>query len=496
MNPHLLSRITGILLLLEAVAMMGCGLFARYDVVAGDLPAMRALFLAAGITGTVAAVMILGGGLRLRVKRIPRRDAVLVVGLGWLLCSAFGALPYVLCPPGLNWAAAFFESASGFTTTGASVMSDIEAWPRGMLLWRSATQWLGGIGILVLFVAVLSYLGLGSKSLFQNESSFRGGESGMARIHDTSLALLRIYLFFSLACAAGLRAMGMSWFNAVCHAMTSVSTGGFSPHNLSVGHYSPWENGWMIELWITLFMLLCSLNFLLYVVLIRKNWRRLRDEEDGRWLLGICAACISSITIGRFITSDVGFTTALREVAFTVVSIVSTTGFGTADYELWPAWSKVMLALLMLMGGCAGSTAGGFKVGRLLVFLKSARHEVVRAFRPNLFFRLKVNGNPIDGDARARTMFFLLMYLMIGLLSTLVVGLLEAGTGSSLETCGGAVIAAISNIGPGFGAVGPSENFGHLREATQVFLAWLMILGRLELFALLVLFFPSAWRRY
>jgi trk system potassium uptake protein TrkH len=496
MNPRLVTRITGILLLLEALAMVACGIFARLDVVAGDEEAMAALFLSAGITGGLGAVMVFAGGFRMMIKRIPRRDAVIIVGLGWLVCSVFGGVPYMLCPPHLDWAASFFESASGFTTTGSSAMTDIEAWPRGLLLWRSVTQWLGGIGILVLFVAVLSYLGLGSKSLFQNESSFRGGESGMARIHDTSLALLKIYLFLTVACVVGLRAMDMSWFNSVCHAMTAVSTGGFSPHNKSVGHYYEWSNGWVIESWLTLFMFLCSLNFLLYVVLIRKNWRRLRDEEDGMWLLGICAVCVLAIAAGRFWTGDAEFLSALRDASFTVVTIVSTTGFGTADYELWPAWAKVILALLMVMGACAGSTAGGFKVGRLLVFLKSARHEIVRAFRPNLVFRLTVNGNTINEDARSRTMFFLIMYLMICLLSTLVVAILEAGTGISLETCGGAVIAAISNIGPGFGAVGPTENFGHLREATHVFLAWLMILGRLELFALLVLFFPSAWRRY
>lgn len=496
MNPHLVARITGILLLLEAVAMMICGFFARFDVVAGDEEAMAALFQSAGITGAVAAVMIFSGGLKLAVKRIPRRDAVVVVGLGWLLSSAFGGLPYLLCPPGLDWAGAFFESASGFTTTGSSVMADIEAWPRGLLLWRSVTQWLGGIGILVLFVAVLSYLGLGSKSLFQNESSFRGGESGMARIHDTSLALLKIYGFITVTCILGLRAMDMSWFNAVCHSLTAVSTGGFSPHNQSVGFYSSWSNGWLIELWITLIMLLCSLNFLLYVVLLRKNWRRLREEEDGKWLLGILALSILAIAGGRAWNGDAEFLQALRDAAFVVVSISTTTGFGTADYELWPAWSKMILVLLMLMGGCSGSTAGGFKVGRLLVFFKSARHEIVRAFRPNLVFRLMVNGNTIDGNARGRTMFFLTMYLMICVFSAVVVGFLEAGSGISMETCAGATIAAISNIGPGFGAVGPTENFGHFREATQVFLAWLMILGRLELFALLVLFFPSAWKRY
>jgi trk system potassium uptake protein TrkH len=496
MKFRLVLRIIGILILLEAVAMVACGVFALMDVEPGDSAAMLALFRAAGITGGTAAAMIAAGGLARLKGRIPRREAVIIVGTGWLLSSAFGGLPYLLCPPGLDWAEAFFESASGFTTTGSSVMTDIEAWPRGLLLWRSVTQWLGGIGILVLFVAVLSYLGLGSKSLFHNESSFRIGEAGMARIHDTSLSLLRIYLSLSAICATGLRAMGFSWFNAVCHTMTAVSTGGFSTHNKSIGFYSDWGNGWLIELWITIFMLLCSLNFLVFVVILRKNWRRFHQEEDAKWLLGICAVFILAIAGGRAWHGDAAFFHALRDASFVVVTIISTTGFGTADYELWPAWSKVMLALLMLAGGCSGSTAGGFKVGRLLVFLKSARHEIIRAFRPNLVFRLTVNGNSINDDARARTMFFLTMYLMICVFSTAVVGFFEAGTGISLETCAGAVIAAISNIGPGFGSVGPTENFAHLRESTQVFLAWLMILGRLELFALLVLFFPSAWRKY
>lgn len=496
MNPRLVSRILGILIMLEALAMLGCGMFARFDIVAGDEAAAAALFLSAGITGSAALAMILAGGLRHVVDRIPRREGVLVVGLGWLVCSAFGGIPYLLCPPGLDWAGAFFESASGFTTTGSSVMTDIEAWPRGILLWRSATQLLGGIGILVLFVAVLSYLGLGSKSLFMNESSFRGGESGMARIHDTSLALLRIYLGLFAACAVGLRAMGLTWFNAVCHSMTAVSTGGFSPHNQSVGHYSRWGNGWLIELWIVLFMFLCSLNFLIYVVILRKNWKRLKQEEDAKWLAGICIAFICIIAGGRAFHGDDSFGTALRDAAFVVVTIVSTTGFGTADYELWPAWSKVMLALLMLMGGCAGSTAGGFKVGRLMVFLKSAKLEISKTFRPNIVFRVFVNGNRIDDAARARVMFFLTLYLMTAVFSTVVVGFFEAGTGISMETCGGAVLATLSNIGPGFGSVGPTENFAHLREPTQVFLAWLMILGRLELFALLVVFLPSAWRKY
>lgn len=496
MRYLLVLRMVGILLLLESAAMAGCGLFAVFDPVPGEAAAITALFQSAGITGGVAILMMAFAGIQRFKSRLLRREAVVIVGMGWVLSSAFGGIPYALCPPGLDWAAAFFESASGFTTTGSTVMMEIEAWPRGLLLWRSITQWLGGIGILVLFVAVLSYLGVGAKTLFQNESSYRVGDAGMARIHDTSLLLLKIYLALSTACAIGLRAMGLSWYNAICHSMTAVSTGGFSPHSASIGHYSGWGNGWLIELWITVIMLLCSINFLLYLVILRKNWRRLGQEEDAKYLLIICALAIVLISGGRAWHGDAHWLDALRESVFSVVTIISTTGFGTVDYELWPAWAKVILALLMFVGGCAGSTAGGFKIGRLLVFLKFARQEVIRAFRPNLVFRLTVNGNSINEDARARTMFFLTMYLMICVFSTAVVGFLEAGTGISMETCAGAVLAAISNIGPGFGAVGPTENFGHFREGTHLFLAWLMILGRLELFALLVLFFPSAWKKY
>jgi trk system potassium uptake protein TrkH len=255
---------------------------------------------------------------------------------------------------------------------------------------------------------------------------------------------------------------------------------------------------WAIEIWISIFMVLCSLNFLIFAVLAAKNWDRLREEDDARWFLGICAMISVGIGLGLVVDErhSVGVVDALRESWFTVVSIASTTGFGTVDYEVWPAWCKALLAILMLVGGCAGSTAGGLKVGRLEIFLKSSAHEVIRAFRPNQIFRLVVNGNPVDDAARARTTSFVALYLLIVAFGAVGVGMLEAGQGIDLETCLGAVLATMSNIGPGFGDVGPTENFSQLREPTLAFLAGLMILGRLELFAILVLFVPAAWRRY
>ena len=497
MNFYLIARILGLLLALESMAMVCCGIFARVDIVPGDIEASSALFLSATITGGLGLLAILPGIIKkTKHDKIPKREAIVIVGLGWILSSLLGGLPYYLCSPHMTPAGAFFESASGFTTTGSSVMTVIEEWPRGILLWRSATQLLGGIGILVLFVALLSYIGVSSKSLFHNESSFRSGDLGLARIQDTAWMLLRIYLWLVVICLIGLHAMGLTWFNATCHAFTTISTGGLSPHSASIGFYSDWGNAWLIETWLIVFMTLGSLNFLLFIVILRRNWKRVLQEEDARWFLGICAIVIFMITAGRCYHEGISLLNAFRESAFTVVSIASTTGFGTVDYNVWPTWAKVLIACLMLLGGCSGSTSGGLKVGRLIVFAKSARNEIIKTFRPSQVFRVIVNGNTIDDTQRARVMFFLTLYFMIAIAATAIVGFLEAGTGISLESCAGTVLATLSNIGPGFDAVGPTMNFAELREPTKIFLGWIMILGRLELFALLVIFIPTLWKKY
>jgi trk system potassium uptake protein len=496
MNFFLIARILGLLLLLEALAMTACGLFGKFDIVPGDTEASKMLFLAAVITGGTGLLAILPGIFKTKHDAIPKREAIVIVGLGWILCSVFGGLPYMLCPPFLTPSGAFFESASGFTTTGSSVMTIIEEWPRAILLWRATTQLLGGIGILVLFVALLSYIGVSSKSLFHNESSFRSGDLGLARIEDTALSLLRIYLGLNAMCFVGLKAMGLSWFHALCHTFATISTGGLSTHTVSILHYKDWGNAWLIELWLIIFMTLGSLNFLLFIVMMRKNWKRVFSEEDARWFLGMCALVIGLIAVGRWVSEGITPLRSLRDAAFIVVSIASTTGFGTADYDQWPAWAKVLIACIMLVGGCAGSTSGGFKIGRLIIFVKSARNEITRTFRPSQIFRVIINGKPIDDAGRARNMFFITLYFMICIGATAVVGFLEAGTNISLETCAGAVLATISNVGPGFDAVGPTMNFSTLREPTQAFLGWMMILGRLELFALLVLFIPQLWKKY
>lgn len=496
MNFYLISRILGLLLSLEAVAMIICGAFAKWDFVKGDNEAASMLFLSAAITGGVGLLGIIPGITKTKHDTIPKREAIVIVGVGWLLCSAFGGLPYLLCPPYLTPAGAFFESASGFTTTGSSVMTVIEEWPRGVLLWRASTHLLGGIGILVLCVALLSYIGFSSKSLFNNESSFRSGDLGLARIEETAMLLLRIYMGFVLACLVGLRAMGLTWFDATCHAFATISTGGFSPHTASVGYYSEWGNSWLIELWLIVFMMLGSLNFLLFVVILRNSGKRISRDEDARWFIGSCLLVTALIAFGRSYNDGIAPLKSVRDAAFTVFSIASTTGFCTADFDQWPSWAKVLIAFIMVMGGCSGSTSGGFKIGRFIVLVKSIRLEVIKTFRPNQIFRVRVNGNTVDDNDRARILFFIILYMMVCIAGVAIVGFLEAGTGISIETCCGAIFATISGTGPGFDAVGPSMNFAELREPTKLFLGWIMILGRLELFALLVLFVPQLWRKY
>jgi trk system potassium uptake protein TrkH len=494
MNFRLLAKVLGLLLTLESAAMAACGVFAWFDYVDPSRAAVSPLFTAAALT-FIAGILLVIFGMG-KYERIPRREGVVIVGLGWLLCGFFGAIPYELGEPSLTPSGAVFESISGFTTTGSTVIGDLDAWPRGILMWRCVTQWLGGLGILVLFVAVLSAIGGGAKSLFRNESSFQTGEATSARIRDTALTLWRVYVILTLVCMLGLHLLGMTWFDAVAHAFTCISTGGFSTHDESIAFFADWETALWIEVWLEIFMLLGSVSFLIYVVLMRRNYERLRREEEAKWYVGLVALFSLSIWGLAVLAGGLEPGETLRGSVFTTISIISTTGYATMDYEGWPVGTHFIILGMMLIGGCAGSTAGGMKVGRMILLVRSAFHEIVRAFRPNQVFRVQVNGNPIDETARAQTILFVALFLMMTLASMVVVTVLETAHGIDFETAVAAVLAAIGNIGPGFGEVGPTDNFAHLRPATQLFLSMLMVLGRLELYALLVLFVPGAWRKY
>lgn len=497
MNLRIVFKILGILAILIGFTMGLCWLYAwsewQRDVANGVArSAAYALGLSTAITIGAGVVMYLGG---MRCpNEVLRREAIAIVGLSWIQASIFGALPFVFCAPGLDPVGAFFESVSGFTTTGASVMKEVEAFPGPILLWRSVTQWLGGIGILVVFVAVLSFLGVGSRSLVQQESSLNISASGISRIRDLAVSLLKVYLTLSLLCYLGLVYLGMGHFDAVCHSMTTIATGGFSTKNLSIAHF----NSPAIEVWLTLFMFLSAIGFMFYIFVANRRWSRIRAEEEARYYLflivGVGFVIYTNIILVGGEAAGSGEMTIFRQTLFNVVSISSTSGFVLTDYDQFPLFSRLLLILLMLIGGCAGSTAGGLKMNRIILYAKISLRELVRSFRPNQVFRIRLNGVAPEEQVFVTTSFLIALGFAVTGLAIIVVSALEPSL--DLLSVIGAVIGTLWNVGPGFGIVGPTDNFSSLDPITLVVLSFLMILGRLEFFAILALFVPSLWRKY
>ena len=488
MDYRQLSRSLGMLLLLVAASMVACLAYAVYDNEA-NYAADRALGLSALITLAAGGLLVLLG--RRGGREIFRREAIAIVGLGWILSTLFGALPYVFAEPALSPAAAVFESASGFTTTGASAIKDVEIMPRGILLWRATTQWLGGMGILVLFVAVLSMAGGGSKSLFRRESSAKFSEGFSTSMKETAIRLWQIYVGLSAVCALGLIVLGMPVFDSVCHTFATLSTGGFSTKNLSIAYYkSP-----AIEWWIILFMLIGAISFMLYAWLLARRWSKWKQDEETRFYLGFLAVVSIAVTASLLHHANApDFATALRNAVFQVVSISSTTGFVTDDYDKWSDFARILIVAVMFVGGCAGSTAGGIKVGRLMVFFKNFRRQLIHTFRPGQIVPVRINGVPLSDSYLAEVGLFLALVGFIVALGSLAMAALEPSF--DLVSSFGAVIATLFNTGPGLGAVGPTLTYADLGAPAHLLLSLLMIMGRLEILAMLALFVPQLWRRY
>ncbi len=423
-------------------------------------------------------------------REILRKEAIAIVGLGWLLCAAIGSLPYIFCTPAMNPAAAFFESASGFTTTGSTVIADLTAYSKSILLWRATTQWLGGMGILVLFVALLSSLGVGSKALFRHESSAQIGYGFHSRIRQTALGLWALYTALTAICVAGLAAMGMSFYDALLHSFAAISTGGFSPRNESIMYYA--NAG--IDAWLCIFMFLGGANFLLMVRVLRRDIAGLRKEEEFRTYFGIILAATLVVAADLMIRQGVPVFQSLQWSSFQVISIMTTTGFVSADFDLWPNLSQAVLVLLMFIGGCSGSTSGGIKVGRALTFVKTTGQQLINSFRPSQVIPVRINGNILEESQKTAALFFIALTGATVAAGTLAISLLEPHL--SLVGCFTSVTATLFNIGPGLAEVGATKNFAFFSPAAHLILAFLMLLGRLEFFALLVLFLPSLWRRY
>lgn len=491
MKYRIVFRLLGILLLLQGVAMGVCGGFGLLFEPNPD----GALFIGSGFSVVVglAFSFVIGK----KTNDLPKREGLILVGLTWVMFGLFGSIPYMLGGPQLGFADAIFESVSGFTTTGATIIEDLSIWPNDILLWRALSQWLGGLGILVLFMLFLSSLGAGSKFLFKNESGFQPNDFAAVKIRDVALMVLKIYLIMTVVCAVGLKALGMTWFESITHTFTTVSTAGFSIYNESIGFFREWETAWMIEIWLTFFMLSAAISFIFYLMIWRRKFERMREIEEVPFYLGILAFGVVFILVAEYsYVHEDGTLAWIRRSIFTVVSISTTTGYAVVPERDWPAFDIPLLSILMVAGGCIGSTAGGMKVQRILMLARALRQNVVKGFRPHEYSRLKVNGKIVKDGALYQTVLFVAVFFAFVFLATLVVAVLEIQQGIDLETAYGAALTTLSNVGPGFGEVGIWGNFSHLTPITKLFLSFLMVLGRLEIFAFLALFSPTTWKRF
>lgn len=421
-----------------------------------------------------------------------RKEALATIGTGWLLASLAGALPYFLILPEVTFAGAFFESASGLTTTGASLLSNLESLPKSLHFWRAISQWMGGLGVVVFFVAVLSFLGAGAKVLFSRESSAQAADLNTPRVQDGVLRLIFLYCGLSVICTGVYWMCGLSWFEAMIHMFTTLSTGGFSTRSGSIADFANPALEWSI----VFFMAIGGTSFLLIIELIRRNWRALKTSTEFKAYVALMASF--SLLIFIFLISDSCEDThlhdLLRAATFQVVSIMTTTGYSTVDFDLWLPVTHILLLALMFIGGCSGSTAGGTKVIRFIVGLKVSRQHIEKAYRSRVVRPLKVNGKSLSASEQESIVVYIVILALIVFSGTLILSFLEPNM--SFEGVVSAMAACLFNIGPGFAEIGPSNNFAGLHAYSQIFLSILMIMGRLELFALLVLFSPALWKRF
>ncbi len=416
------------------------------------------------------------------------REGFILVALAWTGAAFFGALPYYFADTFYSFADAFFESMSGFTTTGASVMTDIEQNSQAILLWRSITHWLGGLGIVVLYVALLSQLGIGAMKIVKAEVPGPVTEKIKPRISETAKIFLGVYLSLTLSLLIILLLLGLSFFDALVHTFGTVATGGFSSKNSSVAYFGP-----AVQWAIAIFMFLSGANFALYYLSLQKrSLKMLWRNEEFRFYSAIVLTCATAVTILLAATNTYDtWTDSIRAAFFQVISIITTTGFATTDYNMWPIGSLGILIFLMFIGGCLGSTGGGLKVGRHLIMVKQMSLELKKAMHPRAFLCLKLNNKQVPNEVIANSFHFFYLYVILFIFASIYMTIL----GYDLITSFSAVAASIGNIGPGLGQVGPAENFAFLPSHAKYVHAVLMLLGRLEIYTILVLLIPGFWRK-
>ncbi|WP_326909631.1 TrkH family potassium uptake protein [Sedimentibacter sp. MB31-C6] len=480
MNIRIVLKVIGTVMFWEAFLMFPSLIISLVDK-SYDINAFLISIILIGIIGAILKNFKTNG------SHMRKREGFAAVSISWLAMSIFGALPFYISGSIPSYIDALFETASGFTTTGASILLDIESLPRGLLFWRSFTHWIGGMGVLVFTLALVPSLGARSGFLMKAESPGPSPGKLVPKLSETAKILYIIYGVMTGILIIFLVISGMSVFDSFIHAFGTAGTGGFSNRALSVGAYNnPWID-WII----TIFMFLFGVNFSLHYFILRGDWKNVFKNEEFRFygitvLIAILLICINILPLNDFSIAD-----SLRQSAFQVSTVVTTTGYATTDFNLWPTFSKTILMMLMIFGACAGSTGGGIKFVRILVLVKSVYYEIKHTIHPNSVRTVKVDGKSLDTDTLTSIMIFFFAYVAILIIAVIIISL----DNFDFMTTFSSVIATLSNIGPGFEMVGPMGNYEAFSNLSKIVLTACMIIGRLEIIPVIVLLSPSIYKK-
>ncbi len=483
MRWRYIAHIIGALIICVGLCMIFPIFFSLYYREGGLIPLIQSM----GLTLGVGFVLFMGFRKVDKTQPMNHREGMAITSLGWAAAGIFGALPFFFSGQFGGLTNSVFESFSGFTTTGSSILSNIEDVSKGLLFWRSLTHWLGGMGIIVLSLAILPFLGVGGMQLYKAEVPGPIPDKLKPRIKDTAMVLWKVYLLISAVLTVLLMLGGMDLFDALCHTFGTMATGGFSTKNASIAYYQ----SAYIQYVITLFMLVAGINFSLHFRMLQGRPLVLWRDPECRTFLVIFSA-ISVLITGCIVAAKLESVPAgFRLASFQVASILTTTGYATADYEIWPPLTQCLLLFCMFVGGCAGSTGGGMKVMRVMLLAKSSYKELLRLIHPRAVFHVKFGKRVVPADVLSGVWGFFVLWLALFFAGVLAV----SATGVDVLTSFGAALACIGNIGPGVGLVGPTENYGFMPEFAKWVLVVLMVLGRLEIYTIMVLFVPEFWRK-
>ena len=481
MKYRVVLNIIGFLLILNGIFILtGIGFSLYYN--SDDISAL----LISGLGTSFFGLLLWFSTRRSEIAELGKREGYLIVTLGWIVMAIFGALPLIFYGAIPSYTDAFFETMSGFTTTGATILTDIEILPPGLLFWRSLTQWLGGMGIIVLSLAILPLLGIGGMQLFTAEVPGVTKDKIHPRVQETAKRLWGIYVILTATETALLMVGGLNFFDAINHSFTTMATGGFSTKNASIAYFtSPY-----VQYVFILFMFFAGMNFTLHYLGFHGNFKFFKENTEFKYYLGFTIFASLFIMIIHLPHVDFHWEEAIRQSLFHVVSLTTTTGYVTSDFENWAPFSRMIFFALLFVGGCAGSTGGGIKFVRHIVLFKNGWTELKRLIHPRAVIPVKFNGKAVSSDIISNVQAFFIFYILLFVFGSMILALL----GVDFVTAAGATATCIGNIGPGIGTVGPVNNFAHLPDVVKWILSLFMVIGRLELFTVLIIFSPAFWK--